>query len=264
MALRVDFDGDDTAADTFEVSGRGQLHLTVLVETMRREGFELMIGPPTVITKTDDSGATLEPYELVEARAPEEYMSQVIDLLNQRKGMMQDMLPKDQEGFSEVKFSVPTRGMVGIRSQLLTATRGTVQLDSVFDSFKEWAGDLGTDGQGSLLAFEDGTTTAFAMANAQDRGKLFIEPRTEIYRDMIIGVHQRPGDLHVNVCKGKALTNMRASGSDSTIKIVPPLDLTLESAVEYIGPDEVVEVTPNALRMAKVPGWDAKNKKKKK
>lgn len=250
VALRV-YETD--SADTYEVCGRGQLHLTVLIENMRREGFELMVGPPTVIEKTID-GKVCEPFEMVDVTVPNDYASSVVDILNKRKGEMQEMGPAEgTDSMTQLKFLVPTRGMIGVRSALLTATKGTLVLDTVFDSYRPAVGTIMQREKGSLLAFEDGTCNPFGIAGAQDRGRMFIEPKDEVYKDMIIGVHQRPGDLAVNVCKTKALTNMRASGSDDLIKIVPPMELNLDIAVEYIQEDELVEVTPTKVRMLKHP-----------
>lgn len=252
VALRV---SETDSADTYEVCGRGQLHLTVLIENMRREGFELMIGPPTVIEKNVD-GVKCEPFEQVDVTVPNDYSSSVIDILNKRKGDMLEMGPAEgSEGLTQIKFVVPTRGMIGVRSQLLTATKGTVVLDTVFDSYRPAVGAISQREKGSLLAFESGTANPFGISGAQDRGRMFIDTKSEVYKDMIIGVHQRPGDLAVNVCKTKALTNMRAAGSDDNVKIVPPLELNLDIAVEYIQEDELVEVTPTQIRMLKHPDW---------
>jgi GTP-binding protein len=259
VALKV-YETD--SADTYEVCGRGQLHLTVLIENMRREGFELMIGPPTVIERVID-GEKCEPFELVDVTVPNDYSSAVVDILNKRKGEMTEMGPSEgSEGQTQLKFLVPTRGMIGVRSALLTATKGTVVLDTVFDSYRPVVGSISQRDKGSLLAFEDGFANPFGLTNAQDRGRMFIVPKEEVYKNMIIGIHQRPGDLEVNVCKTKALTNMRASGSDETIKIVPPLELNLDIAVEYIQEDELVEVTPTKVRMLKHPQFKEWAKKR--
>jgi GTP-binding protein len=250
VALKV---YETESADTYEICGRGQLHLTVLIENMRREGFEVMIGPPTVIEKEID-GAKCEPYDRVDVTVPDEFSSSCVDILNKRKGEMQAMGPAEgAEGMTALQFVVPTRGMIGVRSALLTATKGTVVLDTVFDSYKPTAGQIQQREKGSLLAFENGVANPYGINGAQDRGRMFIEPKTDVYKDMIIGVHQRPGDLPVNVCKTKALTNMRASGSDDLVKIVPPMELNLDIAVEYIQDDELVEVTPKNIRMCKHP-----------
>lgn len=252
VALKVQ---DTDAADTFEVCGRGQLHLTVLIENMRREGFEMMIGPPTVIDKVVD-GVVCEPFEQVDVTVPNEFASSVVDLINRRKGELQHMGPAEgSDGYTAARFLVPTRGMIGIRSALLTSTKGTVILDTVFDSYRPKVGLIMQRDKGSLLAYEEGVSNPYGMDGAQERGRLFIAPRTEVFKNMIIGVHQRPGDLHVNVCRTKALTNMRAAGSDDAIKIVPALELNLDIAVEYIQEDELVEVTPHFIRMLKNPDF---------
>lgn len=252
VALRVE--SSEKSADTYIVSGRGQLHLTVLIETMRREGFELMVGAPSVIAKEVD-GVKCEPFEAVECNVPEEYVGACVDLLARRKGELQDMIASPSEGTTMLKYLVPTRGLLGLRNAMLTATRGTALVDSVFDSYKPWAGDLETREKGSLLAFETGVVTPHGVTGAQDRGQLFIPPKVEVYENMIIGIHQRPGDLKVNVCKVKALTNMRSATKGITEGISPPIDMSLDACVEYIMDDECVEVTPTMTRMTKVPGW---------
>jgi len=237
VALQVDTSG----GEAFIVSGRGPLHLTVLIETMRREGFELEVGPPEVIVKHID-GKKCEPYDCVEVQVPEDYSSAVVDLMNQRKGEMQDMGRAETGDYTYVKYLVPTRGTIGLRTNLLSATRGLAVIDSVFDSYRPYAGDIGNKEKGSLLAFEDGEATSNGLLGAQDRGQLFASPKTAVYKDMIVGVHQRPGDLRVNVCKLKQLTNMRSANKGIVEGLSPPLELTLDSAVEYINQDELVEV----------------------
>mmetsp|Transcript_28862 Transcript_28862/g.31504 ORF Transcript_28862/g.31504 Transcript_28862/m.31504 type:complete len:650 (-) Transcript_28862:177-2126(-) len=250
VALRV-YPTDN--ADTYEVCGRGQLHLTVLIETMRREGFELMVGPPSVIERVID-GEKCEPFELVDIIVPNEFASSVVDILNKRRGDMQEMVPfEGTEGQTQIKYLVPTRGMIGVRSSLMTATKGTIVLDTIFDSYRPSVGSISQRDRGSLLAFEDGVSNPFGILNAQERGRLFISPKDEVFKDMIVGVHQRPGDLQINVCKQKQLTNMRAASAEEYVKIVPPLELNLDIAVEYIQEDELVEVTPTKVRMLKHP-----------
>lgn len=263
VALQV---SETESADRYEVSGRGQLHLTVLIETMRREGFELEVGPPSVIMKENaETGKMEEPWESVEVRVPEEYMGGVVDLLNVRKGELQDMGLEEGEGLSVVKYLVPTRGMLGLRSNLLTATRGTAIIDSVFDSYRPKIQDeiQGRD-KGSLLAFADGKSTTFGIEGAQDRGKLFIDPSDEVYKGMIVGIHQRPGDLEVNVCKTKALTNMRSATKGITTGIVSSVAMSLDACVEYLAGDEILEVTPSLFRMSKNPEMAGKKPKGKK
>ena len=261
VALQV---SETDSADRYEVSGRGQLHLTVLIETMRREGFELEVGPPTVILKeNEETGQIEEPWEALEVRVPEEFMGGVVDLLNQRKGELQDMGLEEGEGLSVVKYLVPTRGMLGLRSALLTATRGTAIIDSVFDSYRPRIdGDIQSREKGSLLAFADGQATTFGIEGAQDRGKMFVKAQEDVYKGMIIGIHQRPGDLEVNVCKTKALTNMRSANKGITTGITAPIDMSLDACVEYLAADELLEVTPSLFRMAKNPEMASKKKSK--
>lgn len=263
VALRVE---ETDSADRYEVSGRGQLHLTVLIETMRREGFELEIGPPTVILKeNEETGQIEEPFENVEVRVPEEYVGSVVDLLNMRKGELQDMGIEEGEGLSVIKYVVPTRGMLGLRSALLTATRGTAIIDSVFDSYRpKIPGEIQGRDKGSLLAFADGKSTTFGIEGAQERGKMFVKPGDEVYKGMIVGIHQRPGDLEVNVCKTKALTNMRSATKTIATGIVSTVDMSLDACVEYLAADEILEVTPTTFRMAKNPDMAGKKNKGKK
>lgn len=258
VALQVE---ETDSADRYTVSGRGQLHLTVLIETMRREGFEMEVGPPTVIFKENgETGKMEEPWESVEVRVPDEYNGGVIDLLNQRKGELQDM--GLEENMSVIKYLVPTRGMLGLRSSLLTATRGTAITDSVFDSYRPKIQEeiQGRD-KGSLLAFADGPATSFGIEGAQTRGKMFVGPQEDVYKGMIVGIHQRPGDLEVNICKTKALTNMRSANKGITIGITAPVDMSMDACVEYLAADEILEVTPSLFRMAKNPDMQGKKNK---
>merc|ERR1712127_251069 len=260
VALQVE---ETDSADRYMVSGRGQLHLTVLIETMRREGFELEVGPPTVIYKeNEETGKTEEPWESVELRVPEEYVGSCVDLFNGRKAELQDMGLED--GMSVVKYLIPTRGMLGLRSNLLSATRGTVILDSVFDSYRpRIKGGILTRDKGSLLAFADGTVTTFGLEGAQDRGKLFANAGDDVYKGMIVGIHQRPGDLEVNVCKQKQLTNMRSATKGITVGLAGVVDMSMDQCVEYIAADEILEVTPTKFRMSKNPSMAGKNKNRK-
>ncbi len=257
VALQVE---ETESADRYMVSGRGQLHLTVLIETMRREGFELEVGPPSVIYKeNEETGAMEEPWEAVEVRVPEEYSGSIIDMFNQRKGELQDMGLEDS--MSVIKYVVPTRGMLGLRSNMLSATRGTAIIDSVFDSYRpRIQGDIQSREKGSLLAFADGTITTFGMEGAQARGQLMVNAGDETYKGMIVGIHQRPGDLEVNVCKTKALTNMRSANKGITTGIVTPIDMSLDACVEYIAADELLEVLPSCFRMSKNPDMGKKKK----
>jgi GTP-binding protein len=263
VALRVE---ETESADRYEVSGRGQLHLTVLIESMRREGFELEVGPPTVIYKeNEDTGKMEEPWESVEVRVPEEYLGAVVDLLNMRKGELQDMGLEEGEGMSVVKYLVPTRGMLGLRSALLSATRGTALIDSVFDSYRlRIQGDIQARDKGSLLAFADGPATTFGIEGAQIRGSMFVSVGNDVYKGMIVGIHQRPGDLAVNICKTKALNNIRSATKEMKTGVIAAVDMSLDSCVEYIAEDEIMEVTPSLFRMSKNPSMPPKKAQKKK
>merc|ERR1719424_2028222 len=260
VALQV---AETDSADRYEVSGRGQLHLTVLIETMRREGFELEVGPPTVIIKeNEETGKLEEPWESVEVRVPDEYSGAVIDLLNSRKGELTDM--GLEENMQVVKYLVPTRGMLGLRSSLLSSTRGTAIIDSVFDSYQpKIVGNIQARDKGSLLAFADGDSTTFGIEGAQNRGQMFVSVGDDVYKGMIVGIHQRPGDLEVNICKTKQLNNMRAASKDNNAGVITPIEMSLDSCVEYLAVDEILEVTPSMFRMSKNPAMGKKSKGKK-
>jgi GTP-binding protein len=262
VALKVE---ETDSADRYTVSGRGQLHLTVLIETMRREGYEIEVGPPTVIfMKNEETGDIEEPWEKVEVRVPEEFSGSVIDLLNGRKGELLDMGLEDGENpLSVVKYLVPTRGMLGLKSAMLSATRGNAIIDSVFDSYRPRIdGEIQGRDKGSLLAFSDGTVTTFGLEGAQDRGRLISKAGDDVYKGMIVGIHQRPGDLEVNVCKTKQLTNMRSANKSIATGIVSAVEFSLDQCVEYLAVDEILEVTPTKLRMAKNPEMAGKKGKK--
>ncbi len=246
IALRVQ---DTDSADTFLVSGRGELHLAILIETMRREGYELQVAQPEVIFHTDEHGHRLEPFENVEIEVAEEYQGVVVEEMGRRKGEMQDM--RMAQGSVFFTYTVPTRGLLGFRNDFLTATRGTGTIHSIFDGYRAFAGDMGRASHGSLLATEVGTANPFGLANSEDRGTLFVGPGTEVYEGMIVGKHIRDTDLEVNVCKMKQLSNMRSSNSDISVRLTPFTDMSLDRAIEYIGPDELVEVTPKSIRMRK-------------
>ncbi|KAE8098804.1 hypothetical protein FH972_016841 [Carpinus fangiana] len=248
LAMKVE---DGETADTFIVSGRGTLHITILIENMRREGFEFMVGPPKVINKKVDD-KLLEPYEIATVEVPEEHMGAVVELLGKRRGQMFDMEGVGSEGTTLLKYKIPTRGLLGVRNAILTASRGTAILNTIFDSYGPWAGDISTRDQGSLVAFEDGTSTSYALFSSQERGQMFIGPGSEVYKGQIVGIHQRPGDLSLNVCKKKAATNVR-SNKEQTVVLDTPLDYSLDDCIEYIQEDELVEVTPSSIRMCKNP-----------
>lgn len=247
VALRVE-DTDQT--DTFQVSGRGELHLTILMETMRREGYEFQVSRPRVITKTDGSGNRLEPYEEVLIDVPEGMVGIVMEKLGPRRGELLDMRTSG-EGITRLRFRIPARGLFGYRTEFLTDTRGVGILNHHFLEYGSWAGAIAGRRRGVLVADREGETVGYALFNLQERATMFVAPGTPVYAGMIVGEHVRPGDLDVNVCKGKKLTNMRASGSDENVRLEPPRSLTLELALEFIEDDELIEVTPGALRLRK-------------
>ncbi|MFF3668841.1 translational GTPase TypA [Microtetraspora malaysiensis] len=236
--------------DAWEVQGRGELALAILVEQMRREGYELTVGKPQVVTKVID-GKTHEPVERLTVDCPEEYLGSVTQLLAVRKGRMEHMT-NHGTGWIRMEFVVPARGLIGFRTEFLTETRGTGLVHHVFESYEPWFGDLRTRNNGSLVADRSGPVTAFAMLNLQERGTLFVSPTTEVYEGMIIGENSRSDDMDVNITKEKKLTNMRSSTADETEKVIPPRVLSLEQALEFIREDECVEITPETVRLRKV------------
>jgi GTP-binding protein len=236
--------------DTWEVQGRGELALAILVEMMRREQYELTVGKPQVVTRTV-GGAVHEPVERLTIDAPEEYLGTITQLMAVRKGRMETMT-NHGTGWIRMEFLVPSRGLIGFRTEFLTETRGTGIANHTFDGYEPWFGELRTRGSGSLVADRAGVVTPFAMTNLQERGSLFVEPTTEVYEGMIVGENSRSDDMDVNITKEKKLTNMRSSTADETEKIVPPRKLSLEQCLEFCREDECVEVTPNAVRIRKV------------
>lgn len=248
LALRVE---PGETADEFIVCGRGTLHLSILIENMRREGYEFCVGPPQVITRSTENGKE-EPFEIAIVEAKQDNMGAVIDILSQRAGKMQDLTTSSAGDSQIVKFRIPTRGLIGVRNLLLTATKGTAVLNTLFDEYDLWVGEINTRANGSLLAHETGQVSSYAVASAQERGILFVKPGDEVYQNQVVGIHQRPGDLAVNVCKRKAATNVR-SNKDATVVLSPPKILSLDDNLEYIANDELVEVTPKSLRVLKNP-----------
>ncbi|QEK11049.1 translational GTPase TypA [Crassaminicella thermophila] len=246
VALRVE---ETDSSDVFKVSGRGELHLSILIENMRREGYELSVSRPEVILKKID-GSLCEPMEQVIIEVPEEYMGIVIETLGQRKGEMTNMT-HNINGTVKLEFMIPARGLIGYRSQFMTDTRGNGILNHIFAGYEPFKGEIPSRTKGSLVAFETGTAVTYGLYNAQDRGKLFIGAGTEVYEGMIVGENARSGDIVVNVCKRKQLTNIRASGSDDAMKLTPPIQMSLEQALEFIAEDELVEVTPKSIRLRK-------------
>ena len=312
LALRVE-PGD--SADQFVVSGRGQLHISILIENMRREGFEFAVGPPRVITRTDkDTGKKLEPFEEAIVEVPEEHVGggersffefffperekqkltfpfplppssslpirflhplslqsksnnkhlkklPVVDLMGSRKGAMLDMKKMGDSdtsgsgggGLTRVSYKIPTRGLLGLRNAMLTATKGTAVLNTIFKGYEPWSGDITTRDLGSLVAHETGAVTGYALESTQARGRMFVAPGDEVYNGQVVGIHQRAGDLTVNVCKRKQATNIRSSGADAKVPLVPAMEMGLDDALEYIEEDELVEVTPESVRIRKGP-----------
>ncbi len=246
VSLRVK---ETDRAESFEVSGRGELHLSVLIETMRREGFELLVSRPKVIFK-EENGKKLEPMERLVVSVPEEFLGNVIEKLGKRKGEMLSMEPTG-DGHTKVEFRIPARGLIGYRTEFMTDTKGNGTMNSVFDGYEEYKGDISARTRGTIVAFEKGTSVTYGLYNAQDKGELLIGPGVDVYEGMIVGLNSRSEDLAINVCKEKHLTNTRASGSDDALRLVPPLQFSLEKAIEFINDDELVEVTPKNIRLRK-------------
>jgi GTP-binding protein len=247
VALRVT---DTENADIFEVSGRGELHLTILLENMRREGYEMAVGRPRVVVHELPDGTKQEPYEMLTVDVEEGHQGGVMEELGRRKGDLQDMQP-DGRGRVRLEYRIPARGLIGFQGEFLTLTRGTGLASHVFDEYGPWSGVMAERRNGVLISAEDGAAVAYALWKLQDRGRMFVTPGDALYEGMIIGIHSRDNDLVVNPIKGKQLTNVRASGTDEAVRLVPPIQLTLESAVEFIADDELVEITPKSIRLRK-------------
>ena len=247
VSLRVE---ETDSAENFLVSGRGELHLGILIETMRREGYEFQVSRPEVIYHKADDGVILEPYEEVHIETSAETVGVVVEMLGGRRGKMMDMQDTGQ-GMTRIVYIVPTRGLLGFRYQFLTSTRGAGIMHTIFNGYDEMAGSIASRSRGSLVAWEAGTTTAYALKSAEERGQLFIGPGVEVYEGMVIGENARGSDLAVNVCKKKHLTNMRASGGDMEIRLTPPRKMSLDEAIEYLSDDELLEVTPENFRIRK-------------
>jgi len=246
VSLRVK---ETDTPDSFEVCGRGELHLSVLIENMRREGFELLVSRPKVIIK-EIEGKKCEPIEKLVVNVPDESIGTVIEKLGRRKAEMINMEPAEP-GHTKVEFRIPARGLIGYRTEFLTDTKGTGTMNSIFDSYAEYKGDIQSRTRGVLVAFEAGTSVTYGLYNAQERGDLFIGAGVEVYEGMIVGLNSRNEDISINVCKEKHLTNTRASGSDDALRLVPPIQLSLEKAIEFIEEDELVEITPQNIRLRK-------------
>jgi GTP-binding protein len=247
VALRVE---ETDSPDTHAVAGRGELHLGILMETMRREGYEFQVSRPRVITKLGPDGERLEPYEELTVDVPEEYMGVVMEKLGPRRSEMTEMRNPGQ-GMVRLTFRIPARGLFGYRSEFLTDTRGTGIMHHRFLDYGPWAGPLAGRKRGVMVADREGAVVAFALGNLQERAQMFVTPGDQVYEGMIAGESSRPGDMDVNVTKEKKLTNMRTTGTDENIRLEPPRELTLEGALEYIEDDELIEVTPRSIRLRK-------------
>ena len=247
VSLRVK---ETASPDSFEVCGRGELHLSVLIEEMRREGYELLVSRPKVIYKEID-GVKCEPIEDLVVNVPDDAIGTVIEKLGRRKAEMKNMEPAEA-GHTKIEFKIPARGLIGYRTEFLTDTKGTGTMNSIFDCYEPYKGDIQARTRGVLVAFEQGTSITYGLYNAQLRGELFIGAGVEVYEGMIVGINSRNEDISINVCKEKHLTNTRASGSDDALRLVPPIQLSLEKAIEFIAEDELVEVTPKNIRLRKV------------
>lgn len=247
VSLRVE---ETDSADTFKVSGRGELHLSILIETMRRQGYEFQVSPPEVIYKKGDNGELLEPIELLMIEVPEEYVGSVMERLGTRKAEIKNMGTRDG-GVSHLEFLIPARGLLGYRSQFLTDTNGNGIMNHVFDSYQPYKGDIEQRSTGSIIAHETGEATGYGLFNTQSRGRLFIGAGTPVYEGMIVGENPKNEDIVCNVCKKKQMTNTRAAGSDDALRLVPPTRLSLEQSLEFIKNDELVEITPHNIRLRK-------------
>ncbi len=247
VSLRVE---DTDSTDSFKVSGRGELHLSVLIENMRREGYEFAVSKAEVLYHTDEQGHKLEPMELAYIDVPEEFSGTIIQALSERKGELKNMLPASG-GYVRLEFSIPSRGLIGYRGEFMTSTKGNGIINTIFDGYGPYKGDISYRQQGSLIAFESGESITYGLFNAQERGILFIGAGEQVYAGMVIGQTGRTEDIEVNVCKKKQLTNTRASGSDDALRLTAPKILSLEQALEFIDTDELLEVTPKNLRIRK-------------
>ncbi len=247
VSLKVE---DTQSADSFRVSGRGELHLSILMEQMRREGYEIMVSKPEVLMKEDENGKVMEPMERAIIDVPEEFMGAVIEKLGARKGEMVNMV-QSKGGYTRIEFLIPTRGMIGYRSEFLTDTKGNGILNTLFEGHDYHKGEIPKRSQGSLVSFETGVAVSYGLYNAQERGVLFVSPGDKVYEGMVVGSNAKPMDIDVNVCKRKQATNMRASGADEALRLSPPRKMSLEEALEFIEHDELIELTPKSMRIRK-------------
>lgn len=247
VSLRVE---ETESADCFKVSGRGELHLSVLIENMRREGYEFAVSKAEVLYRTDERSRKLEPMEIAYVDVPEEFAGSVISKLSERKGELQGMSLAG-DGSNRLEFHIPARGLIGFRGEFLTITKGNGVLNTTYDGYGPYKGDIDYRKQGSLIAFEAGEAVTYGLFSAQDRGTLFIKPGEKVYSGMVIGQNGKPEDIELNVCKTKHLTNTRSSSADEALKLTPPKILSLEQALEFINTDELLEITPSSLRIRK-------------
>lgn len=247
VSMRVE---ETDSMDTFKVSGRGELHLSILIETMRRQNYEFQVSRPKVILKQDENGNMLEPMELVIIEVPEEYVGAVMEKLCARKGELENMDTRDT-GMTHLEFRIPSRGLIGYRSEFLTDTNGNGIMNQLFEGYEPYKGDIPGRTQGSIIAHETGVTSGYGLWNTQDRGKLFVGPGVEVYEGMIVGESPKSEDIVCNVCKKKHVTNTRASGSDEALRLVPPTTLSLEQSMEFLNDDELLEITPKSIRLRK-------------
>ena len=247
VSLRVE---DTESTDCFKVSGRGELHLSVLIENMRREGYEFAVSKAEVIYKYDERNKRTEPYEIAVIDVPDEFSGTVINMMSVRKGELSGMSPSES-GTTRLEFRIPSRGLIGFRGPFMTATKGNGVINTIFDGYDDFKGEMNYRSNGSLIAFEAGTSITYGLFNAQERGTMFIGPGVEVYAGMVVGETGRSEDIEVNVCKTKHLTNTRSSGSDEALKLVPPKQLSLEQSLDFLDNDEILEITPKSLRIRK-------------
>ncbi|MBR2329182.1 MAG: translational GTPase TypA, partial [Clostridia bacterium] len=248
VSMRVEETG---STDMFKVSGRGELHLSILIETMRRQDYEFAVSRPKVIFHKDENGQLLEPIEELTVDVPQEYVGAVMEKLGQRKAELVNMISEPDSDSTRLMFNIPARGLMGYRSELLTDTRGNGVMSSIFHGYEPYKGDIEERTHGSLVCHETGDTTGYGLFNTQERGRMFVGPGVPVYMGQVVGECSRNEDIVVNVCKKKHVTNMRASGSDEALRLTPPAILSLEQCLEFIADDELVEVTPKNIRMRK-------------
>ena len=247
VSMRVE---ETESTDSFKVSGRGELHLSILIETMRRQGYEFQVSRPQVIYKKDEDGNVLEPMELLIVEVPESYVGAVMEKIGSRKGELENMDVRDG-GSTHIEFKIPARGLIGYRSEFMTDTNGNGIMNNLFLGYEPYKGDIQMRERGSIVVHETGESTGYGLFNTQDRGRLFIGPGVPVYEGMIVGECAKNEDIVCNVCKKKQMTNTRASGSDDALRLVPHTTLSLEQSMEFIGDDELVEITPESIRLRK-------------